>query len=101
MHIRQSNGWQYNLIIASAVVALIVGDFSIENFKCDVIVEHNKRGLQRISELHPSFMALSYLLLFPYSEGGYRVRILHRTNVNRSHYKWHNLSIRMYYAYHL
>lgn len=46
-------------------------------------------------------MALSYPLLFPYSDDGYRVAILHRIDVNRLHYKWHNLSMREYYTYHL
>lgn len=62
---KQIDGWQYNLPTALEVAGLIVNDFNMENFECNVIVEHNKMGLQRISELYPNFMEFSYPLLFP------------------------------------
>lgn len=43
----------------------------------DVIIEHRTYGLKRISELHPSFMAMQYPLFFPYGEDGYRTDIPH------------------------
>ena len=60
----------YNLPTASEIVALIVGDFTEENVMRDIIVNHKSNGLQRISDLHPSFMAMQYPLLFPYGEDG-------------------------------
>ncbi|KAK1565724.1 hypothetical protein Q3G72_033350 [Acer saccharum] len=67
-HYNDSN--VYNLPTGSEVAALIVGDLD-DNVMSDVIVEHKSDGLQRISELHPSFMAMQYPLLFPYGEDGF------------------------------
>lgn len=84
---RQINGYQYNLPITLNVAVLITGDFNFNNFEVNVIIEHNRRGLQRISEFHPNFMAFNYLWLFPYIEDGYRVRILHKSDIDRPQYK--------------
>ena len=65
------NGRQYNLPTSSEVVAVIVGDFNVESSNHDIIVENKSSGLQRISELHPSFMSLQYPLLFPFGEDGF------------------------------
>ncbi|XP_022032445.1 uncharacterized protein LOC110933536 [Helianthus annuus] len=46
--------------------------------KRDTVVRKKSGGLQRISELHPSYLALQYPLIFPYAEDGYRVGIKHR-----------------------
>ncbi|XP_035845817.1 uncharacterized protein LOC110924923 [Helianthus annuus] len=61
---RQQDGRTYNLPTASEVAALIVGGIgdSLENR--DIIVETKSGGLQRISELHPSYLALQYPLFF-------------------------------------
>ncbi|XP_075088445.1 uncharacterized protein LOC107780595 [Nicotiana tabacum] len=73
---RTRDGHQYNIPTASEVAGLIVGDLTKENFKRDVIVEHQKKGLQRITDLHPSFMSMTYPLIHPYGEDGYRLGIL-------------------------
>ena len=52
-----------------------MGDLTEENLKQDIIVEHRKNGLQRISDLHRSFMSMTYPLIHPYGEDGYRVGI--------------------------
>nr|GEU39883.1 uncharacterized mitochondrial protein AtMg00810-like [Tanacetum cinerariifolium] len=36
----------------------------------DIVVDNKDEGPERISELHPSYMALQYPLLFPYGEDG-------------------------------
>ncbi|GKA05884.1 hypothetical protein Tco_0685004 [Tanacetum coccineum] len=59
---------QYNLPIASEVAALIVGDIDSTTNNRDIILHMQEGGLKRISELHPSYLALQYPLLFPYSE---------------------------------
>ncbi|KAK1577103.1 hypothetical protein Q3G72_018996 [Acer saccharum] len=69
----------YNLPMRSEVAALIVGDLD-DNVMCDIIVEHKSDGLQRISELHLSFMAMQYPLLFPYDEDGFQLGIKYITN---------------------
>ncbi|KAK0603385.1 hypothetical protein LWI29_004385 [Acer saccharum] len=76
-HYNDSN--VYNLPTGSEVAALIVGDLD-DNVMRDVIVEHKSDGLQRISELHPSFMAMQYPLLFPYGEDGFQLGIKYITN---------------------
>ncbi|XP_012832537.1 PREDICTED: uncharacterized protein LOC105953423 [Erythranthe guttata] len=38
----------------------------------DIVVETRSKKLQRISELHPLYLPLQYLLIFPYGEDGYR-----------------------------
>ncbi|XP_022004032.1 uncharacterized protein LOC110901515 [Helianthus annuus] len=63
---------------ASEIVALITGDFDGAFDKRDIVVRKKSGGLQRISELHPSYLALQYPLIFPYAEDGYRVGIKHR-----------------------
>ncbi|XP_075088408.1 uncharacterized protein LOC142170407 [Nicotiana tabacum] len=76
---RTRDGQQYNIPTASEVAGLIVGDLTEENFKRDVIVEHRKKGLQRITDLHPSFMSMTYPLIHPYGEDGYRLGIFWQT----------------------
>ncbi|GKA50343.1 hypothetical protein Tco_0743416 [Tanacetum coccineum] len=76
---RQHNARQYNLPTASEVAALIPGDGNPTDSR-DVIVEergneHRRNPVKRISELHPSFMALQYPLLFPYGEDGFHLQI--------------------------
>ncbi|KAL5190708.1 Replication protein A DNA-binding subunit B [Glycine soja] len=67
----------YNLPNVSEVAALIVGDFDPDSRR-DIIVETQNGELQRIHELHSSYLGLQYPLLFPYGEDGYRPDILHR-----------------------
>ncbi|KAJ0754825.1 hypothetical protein HanPI659440_Chr09g0351131 [Helianthus annuus] len=75
---RTKDGRTYNLPTSSEVAALIVGEIEDALDNRDVIVDSKKDGLQRISELHPSYIALQYPLLFPFGEDGYRIDILHR-----------------------
>ncbi|KAI3737233.1 hypothetical protein L2E82_27230 [Cichorium intybus] len=96
---RQQDGRTYNLPTASEVAALIVGDIgdSIENR--DIIVKTQSGRLQRISELHPSYLALQYPLLFPYGDDGYRVDIRHRNVTSLSTSKRQNCTMREFFAY--
>ncbi|XVF08214.1 hypothetical protein REPUB_Repub06bG0207000 [Reevesia pubescens] len=72
---RKINGAQYNLPSASEVAALIVGDGSQPSGDRDIVVEEHGVGLRRIQEIHPSFMAMQYPILFPYGEDFYRTDI--------------------------
>ncbi|CAH1433231.1 unnamed protein product [Lactuca virosa] len=96
---RQHDGRTYNLPTASEVVALIVGDIGdfIENR--DIVVQTSSGALRRISELHPSYLALQYPLLFPYGDDGYRVDIPHRGVTSSSNSKRPNTTMREFFAY--
>ncbi|GKC39112.1 hypothetical protein Tco_1051496, partial [Tanacetum coccineum] len=88
---RQHTGCQYNLPTAYEVVALIPGDGN-PTYSRDVIVkergnEQNHNPIKRISKLHPSFMALQYLLLFPYGEDGFHLHIPIQVNEGRTLHK--------------
>ena len=61
--------------MAIEVAGLIIGDLTDANFKRDLIVEHIKNGLHRITDLHQSFMSMTYPLIHPYGEDGYRLGI--------------------------
>ena len=76
------DGQQYNLPIVFEVAGLIIDDFNVENFQRDIIVEHRIKGLKKITDLHPSFMSMTYPLIHPYGEDGYRLGILLRKNSN-------------------
>ncbi|XVF41018.1 hypothetical protein PTKIN_Ptkin01aG0246800 [Pterospermum kingtungense] len=92
---------QYNAPTSLEVEALIIGDFGDSSIGRDIVIEHKKDGLQRISELHPSFMAMQYPLLFSYEEDGYYVGIPYRNIDNNQKRKSDNVTLREYYAYRL
>ncbi|KAJ0566267.1 putative helitron helicase-like domain-containing protein [Helianthus annuus] len=96
---RSRDGRTYNLPTSSEVAALIVGDIEDALDNRDVVVESKKDGLQRISELHPSYLALQYPLLFPFGEDGYRVDILHREGRESMKKKESKCTMREYFAY--
>lgn len=66
---------QYNLPSSGEVAAIIVGDYTADEYTYDVLVHDRNCGLRRVSCLHPSYMALQYPLLFPYGENGYHLGI--------------------------
>ncbi|XP_022030290.1 uncharacterized protein LOC110931193 [Helianthus annuus] len=96
---REKDGRIYNLPTASEVAALIVGDITDSLEKRDIIVETQTGDLQRISELHPSYLALQYPLLFPYGDDCYRVDIPHRELSTSSTSKRPNCTMREWFAY--
>jgi hypothetical protein len=53
----------------------MVGDGSEAVDRRDVIVAQQASPFQRISELHVGYMALHYLLLFPYGKDGWHSNI--------------------------
>lgn len=79
---RSSDGRQYNLPSCSEVAALLIQPSTHVETHRDIIIEHKASGLQRITELHSSFMALQYPLLFPYGENGFRLGISHHNPEN-------------------
>ncbi|KAF7831674.1 hypothetical protein G2W53_014007 [Senna tora] len=81
-----SDARTYNLPTASEVAALIVGDIDLSTGERDIIVENRSGVLQHIDELHPLYLPMQYLLLFPYGEDGYRPDMLYRDgSINQDH----------------
>ncbi|XP_049387184.1 uncharacterized protein LOC125851434 [Solanum stenotomum] len=95
---RTQDGRQYNRPTASEVAGLIVGDLTDANFQRDVIVDHRKNGLQRITDLHPCFMSMNYPLIHPYGEDGYRLGIP-LDSASQKTYTRTNLTMRQFYGY--
>lgn len=95
---RETDGRMYNLPTVPEVAALIPGDINVEFEQRDIVLQERDGSLQRISELHPSYLALQYPLLFPYGEDGYRLGILHRdaSSTTRQRVK---LTMREFFAY--
>ncbi|KAL6662326.1 hypothetical protein ACP70R_000185 [Stipagrostis hirtigluma subsp. patula] len=73
--LRECDPVQYNLPTCEQLALLVVGDFSVDTYKRDIVVHCLDGNLQRISPLHPALMALQYPLLFPYGERGYQLGI--------------------------
>lgn len=68
---------QYSLPTVDQLAMLVVGDFSPEALKRDIVVQTRSGVLKQISALHPAFMALQYPLLFPFGERGFQVGVLY------------------------
>ncbi|XP_035832060.1 uncharacterized protein LOC110932569 [Helianthus annuus] len=83
MYKREKDGRIYNLPTSLEIAALVVGDIDKAIDHRDILVETQSGMLQRISELHPSYLALQYPLLFPYGDDGYRIDIPHRDHCHK------------------
>ncbi|GJS03115.1 ATP-dependent DNA helicase PIF1-like protein [Tanacetum coccineum] len=90
---------QYNLPTVVEVDALITNDFGDGEPTRDIVVNKKDSEPKRISELHPSYMALQYPLLFPYGEDGYHDNIPYHTNTGKRKTTRDNVIIKEYYAY--
>ncbi|KAH1154351.1 hypothetical protein GYH30_049856 [Glycine max] len=97
---RGKDGRVYNMPNVPEIVALIVGDFHLGS-KRDIIVETQNGELQRIHELHASYLPLQYPILFPYGEDGYRADILHRSTSSSKKRKRNRLTMREWLSYRL
>jgi len=75
---RPTDGRTYNLPTAPEIAALIVGDIDGLVDKRDIVIRTKTGYLQRISDLHPSYIALQYPLISPFDEDGFRVGIKHK-----------------------
>nr|GEV68805.1 helicase [Tanacetum cinerariifolium] len=81
------------------VAALITNGFRDGIPSRDIVVDNKDEGPKRISELHPSYMALQYPLLFPYREDEYHDKIPYHTNRGTRKTKRSFVSMKEYYAY--
>nr|GEW28431.1 ATP-dependent DNA helicase PIF1-like [Tanacetum cinerariifolium] len=66
----RTNSRQYNAPTVAEVAALFTNNFRDGKPTRDIVVNKKDSGPKRISELHPSYMAFKYPLLFSYGEDG-------------------------------
>jgi hypothetical protein len=81
--VKEGDPVQYNLPTTDDLAILVVGDFTLETFKHDIIIETRNKELKRILALHPTYIPLQYPLLFPFGERGFQVGILYNGILNR------------------
>ncbi|KAK4275758.1 hypothetical protein QN277_018789 [Acacia crassicarpa] len=98
---RQNDGRTYNMPNASEVAALVVEDIDMSFNVRDIIVEKHSGKLQRINELHASYLLLQYPVLFPFGEDGYRDDIEHKDETLRATKTKKRLSMREFFSYRL
>ncbi|KAL8089780.1 hypothetical protein AgCh_039309 [Apium graveolens] len=67
--------------------------------KRDIVMEKSDKVLERIFSVHPSLMALQYLLLFPLGEDGYHDEIPYIDSENQNKKKRKRITMKEYYAY--
>ena len=97
--VRNEVNRQYNAPTATEIVALIVCDFGCSNTGHNIIIDHQARRLQRVSEDNLSFMALQYPFLFPYGEDRYYEGIGYDARSKRKKTKRGCITMREFYAY--
>jgi len=67
---------RYGASMSSDVAALMIGDsYNIKPLNRDILLNQQQGGLQRISELHPSYDPLYYVLLFSKGDDGWHADI--------------------------
>ncbi|GJR51293.1 ATP-dependent DNA helicase PIF1-like protein, partial [Tanacetum coccineum] len=96
---KRTNSRQYNAPTVAEVAALITNDFGNGEPTRDIVVNKKDSRPKRISELHPSYMALQYPLLFPYGEDGYHDKIAYHTNTGKRKTNRDYVTMKEYYAY--
>ncbi|GKA76485.1 putative PIF1 DNA helicase/replication protein A1-like protein [Tanacetum coccineum] len=99
LHNERKTTRQYNAPTVSEVAAIIINDFGDVHPTRDIVVEQKDTGPQRVSELHPSYMALQYPLLFPYGEDGFHEKIPYHSNAGTRKTKRGYVTMKEYYSY--
>jgi len=95
---RTKDGRVYNIPTVSEVATLIVGDVDTASPR-DIIMESRTGKLQRINELHTSYLGYQYPLLFPYGEDGYTHDINHRDSLLFKGKKRNQLTIKEWFSF--
>ncbi|GJR06557.1 hypothetical protein Tco_0529541 [Tanacetum coccineum] len=78
---------------------LITNDFGDGDPTRDIIVNTKDGQPKRILELHTSYMALQYPLLFPYGEDGYHDKIPYHRNTGTRKTNRDYVTMKEYYHY--
>jgi hypothetical protein len=90
---------EYNAPTIAEVAALITNDFGDGIPSRDIVVNNKNSGPQRISELHPSYMALQYTLLFPFGEDGFHGKMPYHNNKGSRKTNRPYVTMKEYYSY--
>ncbi|CDY25439.1 BnaC09g39540D [Brassica napus] len=98
---RAKDGRIYDTPTASEVSALIPGDFNLDMDKRDIVLQQKSGKLLRIDEIHASYLALQYPLLFVHGEDGFRLGIKKGVTKATEKQKKENISIRQFFAFRL
>ncbi|CAN7062689.1 unnamed protein product [Brassica oleracea var. botrytis] len=98
---RLTDGRTYNAPMASKVAALIPGDFNLDTDKRDIVLQQHSEKLMRINEIHASYLALQYPLLFTYGEDGFRLGIKKGVTEATKKQKKATISMRQFFAFRL
>ena len=78
LHLQQAaDARRYNLPTVEKIAVVVPGD-GLENVKMDhdIILRLQGGGLCWISNLHPLYLPLHYVLFFPHGEEGWHLNIL-------------------------
>jgi hypothetical protein len=67
--------WCYNAPVVDEIAAIIPGNGTDADNTHDIILHRVGGPLQRISESHPAYTPLHYILLFPYGECGWHLGV--------------------------
>ncbi|XP_048621802.1 uncharacterized protein LOC111206909 [Brassica napus] len=95
------DGRTYNMPTAAEVAALIPCDFNLGMDKRDIVLQHKSGKLTRIDEIHISYLALQYPLIFVYGEDGFRVGIKKGVTEASKKLKNPSISMRQFFAFRL
>ncbi|XP_048622867.1 uncharacterized protein LOC106448487 [Brassica napus] len=98
---RVKDGRTYDTPTASEVAALIPGDFNLDMDKRDIVLQQKSGKLLRIDEIHASYLALQYPLLFVHGEDGFRLGIKKGVTKATKKLKKENISMRQFFAFRL
>jgi len=90
---------QYSLPTTDQLAMLVVGDFSLDTFQRDIVIQTRSGELQQISSLHPAYMALQYPLLFPYGERGFQIGVLYNGAMPARKNARSKVTMRDYFCY--
>ena len=73
-----TDGRRYNLSASNTEIAIAMPGSGESKNRRDIILRLRSAGHQRISEMHPAYLTLHYVLLFPCGEFGWHKRIPHK-----------------------
>ena len=103
LHVQQGiDAKRYNLPTVEEIAAIIPGDGS-QNTRvdCDIVLHLQGGGLHRISNLHPSYLSLHYILFFPHGEEGWHLDIPLQIVNDRHPHRSKKVTQLLWYSYRL
>ena len=92
---RQAHTGAYNLPSSTSIAALVLAASNDqEGYACrDIILNLRDGTVNRVSNIHPSFDSLHYVLLFPYGDNGWHIA-LKNINISQKDFACHRLMFR-------